>query len=147
VRDDLVVHRAVLTDDELNAAIAISQTSPGPLGLYVVIVGYFVDGLSGALVGMAALATPALLALPLITIVRRGRADLVRGASSGIVLASGVLMVLAALRLAPTAISSPGLMLLAGAAFVLLATEKTSPLVAVAIAAAGALLVGSIRHL
>ena len=96
---------------------------------------------------MAALATPALLALPLITLVRRGRADLVRGASSGIVLASGVLMVLAAFRLAPTAISSPVLMLLAGAAFVLLATEKTSPLVAVAFAAAGALLAGSIRHL
>ena len=30
VRDDLVVHRAVLTDDELNAAIAISQRHPVP---------------------------------------------------------------------------------------------------------------------
>jgi chromate transporter len=147
VRDDLVVHRTILSDDELNAAIAISQMSPGPLGLYVVIVGYFVAGVSGALVGMAALATPALLALPLMSLVRRGRGDLVQGASSGIVLGSGVLMVLAALRLAQAAISSPILMLIAGAAFILVATEKTSPLVAVVLAATGALLVGSISHL
>ena len=42
VREDLVVNRGVLTDEQLNDAIAISQTSPGPLGLYVVIAGYLV---------------------------------------------------------------------------------------------------------
>lgn len=36
VREDLVAHRATLTDEQLDAAIAISQTSPGPLGLYIV---------------------------------------------------------------------------------------------------------------
>ena len=44
IREDLVVTRGVLTDQELNSAIAISQASPGPLGLYVVVVGYFVAG-------------------------------------------------------------------------------------------------------
>ena len=41
IREDLVVKRAVLTDEQLNDAIAISQASPGPLGLYIVIVGYW----------------------------------------------------------------------------------------------------------
>jgi chromate transport protein ChrA len=44
IREDLVVQRAVLTDEALNSAIAISQASPGPLGLYLVVVGYFVAG-------------------------------------------------------------------------------------------------------
>jgi chromate transporter len=32
VRDDLVLHRQMLSDDELNAALAVSQASPGQLG-------------------------------------------------------------------------------------------------------------------
>lgn len=38
VRDDLVLHRHVLSDDQLNAALAIGQAAPGPLGLYAVVV-------------------------------------------------------------------------------------------------------------
>ena len=56
IREDLVVTRGVLTDEELNSAIAISQASPGPLGLYVVVLGYFVAGVPGALAGALALA-------------------------------------------------------------------------------------------
>ena len=56
IREDLVVTRGVLTDEELNSAIAISQASPGPLGLYVVVLGYFVAGIPGALAGALALA-------------------------------------------------------------------------------------------
>jgi chromate transporter len=63
IREDLVVMRGVLTDQELNSAIAINQASPGPLGRYVV-VRYFVAGVSGALAGALALATPAILAIP-----------------------------------------------------------------------------------
>ena len=70
IREDLVVSRGVLTDEELNSAIAISQASPGPLGLYVVVLGYFVAGVPGALAGALALATPALLAIPIARAVR-----------------------------------------------------------------------------
>ena len=58
VRNDLVVRRAVITDQQLNSALAIGQTTPGPVGLYIVVVGYFVDGIPGAAAGMLALATP-----------------------------------------------------------------------------------------
>lgn len=36
IREDLVERLGVLTDEQLNSAIAISQASPGPLGMYVV---------------------------------------------------------------------------------------------------------------
>jgi chromate transporter len=69
-----VSRRAVLSDEQLNTAIAISQASPGPLGLYVVIVGYFVAGIPGAIAGARALASPAVLAVPISRAVRRRRA-------------------------------------------------------------------------
>lgn len=103
VRDDLVLHRHVLTDDQLNAALAISQGSPGPLGLYVVVVGYFVSGLAGAVAGMVALATPAVLAIPILRASMRGRTETVASTSAAIVLAASVLMTIAAVRLIPTA--------------------------------------------
>jgi chromate transporter len=65
IRDALVLHDGLLTDSQLNDAIAISQASPGPLGMYVVLVGYLVSGLSGAVAGVLALATPAVLAIPI----------------------------------------------------------------------------------
>ena len=52
LREALVLDRGILTDTQLNDVIAISQSSPGPLGLYVVVVGYFVTGMSGALAGV-----------------------------------------------------------------------------------------------
>lgn len=73
VREEFVAHRGVLTDEQLNSAIAISQASPGPLGLYVVVLGYFVAGTPGALAGALALATPAILAIPIARAVRRHR--------------------------------------------------------------------------
>jgi chromate transporter len=103
VRDDLVVHRQVLTDDQLNAAIAIGQSSPGPLGLYLVVVGYFVAGWTGAVAGMCALATPAVLAIPILRASYRGRTHTVATASAAIVIAASTLMAVAAARLIPTA--------------------------------------------
>ncbi|MDQ3439683.1 MAG: chromate transporter [Planctomycetota bacterium] len=132
LREDLVERRGMLSDGELNTALAVSQITPGPLGLYVVAVGYFVAGVPGAFVGMAALATPALLAIPLLKLVRRQNATLVQGASVGIVLASSVLMGSSAMGLAPGALESPFLVIAAGAAFVLLAMERLAPVVVVA---------------
>ena len=103
IREDLVVQRAVLSDEELNSAIAISQASPGPLGLYVVVVGYFVAGVPGALAAALALATPAILAIPIARAVRRHRDSQVRGASAAIVIASCVLMATTSVTLASDA--------------------------------------------
>jgi chromate transporter len=135
VRDDLVTHRTVLTDEQLNAAIAISQTSPGPLGLYVVIVGYFVMGVPGAAAGMLALATPAVLAIPILRVVRRGNASALRGAGSGIVIASSVLMLTTGARLAPDATPNMPLVAVGIGGFGLLATGRVPPALVVVLAA------------
>ena len=66
LRDELVVHRHVITDQELTAAVTTAQVAPGPMGIYVVSVGYFVAGTPGAVMGWLALITPAILAVPLI---------------------------------------------------------------------------------
>jgi chromate transporter len=66
LRQDLVLNHHVLTDQQLNTAIVVSRTTPGPVGLYVVSVGYFVAGVPGAVAGWLALIAPALLIIPLI---------------------------------------------------------------------------------
>ena len=55
VRNDFVVERHVLSDRELNTAVAAGRTGPGPFGLYLVCVGYVADGIPGALAAGAAL--------------------------------------------------------------------------------------------
>ena len=135
VREDLVVNRGVLTDEQLNDAIAISQTSPGPLGLYVVIAGYLVAGVAGALAGMLALATPALFAVPILRIVERGRASRIRGACSGIVIVSCMLMLATGLRLAPVAAPTVPLGVVTVVGFSVLAATRIPPVPVVASAA------------
>lgn len=61
VREELVVQRPVLTDRQLNTAVAIARTSPGPFGLYLTPVGYYAGGWPGAIAGFAAMITPAFL--------------------------------------------------------------------------------------
>ena len=142
LREDLVVQRAVLSDKELSSAIAISQASPGPLGLYVVVVGYFVAGVPGALAAALALATPAILAVPIARAVRRHRDSRVRGASAAIVIASCVLMATTSVTLAPDAAPTTPLMALAVVGFIALASGRVPPVVVVlASACLGPLLV------
>lgn len=131
IREELVVRRPVLTDQQLNSAIAISQASPGPLGLYVVVVGYFVAGYPGALAAVLALASPALLALPIVRLVRSQQAAPVRGASAAIVLASCVLMAATSTGLATDALTSRPLIALAFAGFIALTTGRVPPIVVI----------------
>ena len=68
IRHELVEERHWIDDRQLNAAVMIGRSTPGPMGVYVVCIGYFVAGYSGAAVGMLAMATPALLILLLLKI-------------------------------------------------------------------------------
>ena len=141
IREDLVVQRQILTDEELNTAIAISQASPGPLGLYIVVAGYFAAGLSGALAAALALAAPAILAIPIARAVRRHRDSQVRGASAAIVIASCVLMAVTCVGLATDAIQSAPMGILAAIGLVALASGRVPPVAVVLVSAAlGALI-------
>jgi len=83
VRNDFVVRRGVLTDRQLNTAVAAGRIGPGPLGIYVVSVGYLADGVPGACAGWLAMITPAFLIIPMLrflgTRAEHGRARAVAG--------------------------------------------------------------------
>ncbi len=125
VRNDFVVERKVITDRELNTAVAAGRTAPGPNGLYLVSVGYYVDGLPGAAVGMLAMMTPAFLILPLMTwIGARAESPRVKSAIRAVILASAGLLLSASVPLARDAITGPltlGIVLLS---FAVLAVTK-----------------------
>ncbi|MBZ5605567.1 MAG: chromate transporter [Acidobacteriia bacterium] len=108
VRDDLVVHHRVLTDRQLNTAVVAGRTGPGPNGLYLVSVGYFVDGLPGAIAGLMAVMTPAFLILPLMYwLGRRAETPRVKSAIRAVILSSAGLLLTASLPLARDAITGP----------------------------------------
>jgi chromate transporter len=106
VRQDLVETRHVLTDWQLNAAVAAGRTAPGPNGLYLVSVGYFVDGVPGALAGYMAMITPAFLILPILRYVgKRAEQPRVKGAIQGVTIAAAALIVWATIPLAQDSIN------------------------------------------
>lgn len=140
LRESLVVDHGLLSDAQLNDAIAISQASPGPLGLYVVVVGYFVAGVAGAVAGVLSLATPAFLAIPIASLVRRRQSAALQGACTGIVVASCGLMFVAGLRLAPQAAPSVFHIGIVVIGAMLLVATKLKPVWIIAAAAAVGLL-------
>lgn len=107
IRQDFVVTHHALADDELSHAVLLGQSSPGPMGVYVVSVGYLVAGWPGAVVGWLALVTPALGAVPLLVVVRRWHhLPRVRGSVDAIVVVGGALLLPAAVQLARDALAA-----------------------------------------
>lgn len=106
IRQDLVLTHRALTDSQLNAAIAVGRTTPGPAGLYVVSVGYFVSGVPGAIAGWLALATPSLSVILFLRYLgRKVEHRRVKSALQAIVLASAGLLLVTALLLARESLS------------------------------------------
>jgi chromate transporter len=103
-----VVTRQVISDEQLNAAIVVTRTTPGPVGLYVVSVGYFAAGIPGAVAGWAAMVTPALLIIPLVHYLgRRAEHPRAKNILRAVVLASAGLLWAATLPIAKTTIATP----------------------------------------
>jgi chromate transporter len=102
----LVFQYHVLTDQQLNEAVVITRSTPGPVGLYVVAVGYFVAGIAGAITGWAAMATPVLLIIPLVHCVgRKLENSRVKIILQTIVIASAGLLLAAVIPLAHDALT------------------------------------------
>ena len=71
------------------------------MGAYVVAVGYFAAGWAGAMAAWLAMITPALVAIPLLAVVRRWmHLPRMRGVVDAVVIASAALLVVAAVALA-----------------------------------------------
>ena len=71
------------------------------MGAYVVAIGYFAGGWSGAIAAWLAMITPALLVIPLLTLLRRFlHLPRVRGAVDAVVVASAMLLLTSVVRMA-----------------------------------------------
>lgn len=137
IREDLVVNHKVLTDRELNAAVAAGQIGPGPYGLYVVSVGYFVAGVPGAVCGWLAIVTPAFLIIPMLRYAgRNAERPLVRRAVGAVTLAAAGLIVSSAVPLARATLTgiAPAAIAAASCALMLFTRLDTAWIIAAAAA-------------
>ncbi len=129
IQDELVIQRHVLTDTQLNEAVVITRSTPGPVGLYIVSVGYFVAGVPGALAGWLAMITPALLIIPLVHFVgHRMEHPRIKSILQTVVIASAGLLLAAAIPLARDALTGGVTVAIAAVSFVLLLTTKLDTL-------------------
>jgi chromate transporter len=129
IRNDFVVHRHVLTDRELNTAVAAGRIGPGPLGIYVVSVGYLADGAAGACAGWLAMVTPAFLIIPIIRFLGdRAQHPRARAVARAVLFAGAGLMVFAAVPLARSAIGGPLSLAILLASFILIAVTRVDSL-------------------
>jgi len=149
VRNDFVKHYRVLTDRQLNAAVAAGQTAPGPNGLYIAAVGYFVAGVPGAAAGCLAEMTPAFLIIALLRYLgRRAEHPRVRGATQAVTLAAAGLIGNATVPLARDTMTGPPGVAIAAAAFLFVVLTRRATLWAIlggALAGLAGGLVGTVR--
>ena len=136
VHHDLVEHYQVLTDRQLNAAVAAGRTAPGPNGLYLVSVGYFVDGVPGACAGLLATVTPAFLIIPMLQYLgRRADKPAVKSAIRAVTLAAAGLVVTTTVPLAKDALTGAVPIAIALGSFLLLVLTRRSTIWVIAAAA------------
>ncbi|MFN0167637.1 MAG: chromate transporter [Bryobacteraceae bacterium] len=144
VRRDLVVEHKVLSDRQLNAAVVAGRAVPGPNGLYVVSVGYFVGGIPGAFAGWLAMTTPAFLIIPLLKYLgHRAEAPPVRAAIEGVIFAAAALILSASVALARDALHGPGLAAVAVAAMLFVVFTKRDTLWILGLSAIAGWLLGA----
>ena len=106
LRDDLVLQHHMLTDRELNQAVAIGRVTPGPKGSYIMSVGYYAGGIPGGIAAWLALVTPAILIIPMLSLVGRYTKDpRVQRTLRAVVLASAGISLSATLPLVSVEVS------------------------------------------
>ena len=105
IQQDFVETRGAITEQQVSQAVLVGRATIGPMGAYVVAVGYFAGGWPGAVAGWLAMITPALVAIPLLTLIQRWlHLPRIRAAVDGIVIASAVLLVGSGVTLALDAV-------------------------------------------
>lgn len=105
IQEDFVVSRQVVTEQQLSQAVLLGRATTGPIGSYVVAVGYFAGGWPGALAGWLAMSTPALIAIPVLAFIQRWlHLPRIRAAVDGVVISSAVLLVGSGITLAVDAV-------------------------------------------
>ena len=109
IQQDFVATRHALSEEQLGQAVLVGRSTPGPLGAYVVAVGYRAGGWPGAVAGWLAMITPAVAIVPLLATVRRWlHLPRVRAAVDAVVVASAVLLLVSSVRMAVEGIEQIG---------------------------------------
>jgi chromate transporter len=135
LHQELVEHGKLLSEETFAAALAIGRISPGPNGLYVASLGYFLGGTPGALVATLGVSLPALLALPLFRIFQRlAHLERVQGFVRGVGLALVGLFAVVAVSVVRGTIFSVTDAAIALVTFVLLTFTRADPLLILAAA-------------
>jgi len=145
LQDELTRQRPLLSDQDFATAIAIGRITPGPNGLFVLPIGYFVAGLAGAVAATLAICTVAFSSLILLRLHARlariaAVAAGIRGIQAGAIgltFAVGYLILLATVH-------SPLDLAIAAAAFALIAFTRVDVLVV--LGGAGALGLIALLH-
>ena len=128
IRHELVDVRHWATDADIDQAIVITRTTPGP-GVWVVSAGYAVDGWPGAVAGWLAMTAPSLLVILLAGYFgKRAQHPRVRSMLQCVVLASAALLVLAAIPVGRGALTGPITIAIAIAALPLLLWKRVNTL-------------------
>jgi chromate transporter len=129
VRSDFVVRRQVLTDRQLSTAVAAGRIGPGPNGIYVVSIGYIVDGIPGACAGWLAMITPAFLIIPMLRFLgARAEHPRARSVARAVLFAGAGLLASASVPLARDAITNPLSLGIFAVSFLLIASERLDSL-------------------
>jgi chromate transporter len=144
LRDDLGYQRGLLTDDDFASALAIGLITPGPNGIFVIPIGYFVAGVPGALVASLSLCVVALTVLILLWLHKWiAHLDATKDALRGIQAATLGLILTLSYTIVAATIHTPLDVTIAVAAFVLLAFTRIDVLLIVG----GAAAIGLVAHL
>ncbi|MBM3769048.1 MAG: chromate transporter [Acidobacteria bacterium] len=141
IREEFVVERKLITDQQLSKAVAIGRLGPGPNATYVISVGYYIAGTPGAIVGYLAIISPAFLAILFLRVLQ-GRTERPRwqGAIKGLTAAAAGLMLANAIPIAQDAITTTLGACIAAVALTVLASKKVDSLLVIG----GAAIVGMI---
>jgi chromate transporter len=137
IRHELVDERHWASDAQIDQAIVITRTTPGPVGAWIVAVGYMVDGWPGAVAGWLAMAAPSLIVILLVGYFgKRAQHPRIRGMLQSVVLASATLLLLAAMPIGRDALDGPLTIAITLVALPLLVAKRINTLWIVAGAAA-----------
>ena len=129
LRHDLVLHYHLLTDAQLDTAVVVTRTTPGPVGVYIVSVGYFTDGVAGATAGWLAMISPAFVIIPLLRFMgSKAEHPRVKGLIQAVVLASAGLLWASTVPLTREVATDPFTVGLLVASALLLLTRKVETL-------------------
>ncbi len=129
IRSDFVLRHHALTDRQLNTALAAGRIGPGPLGIYIVAVGYLVAGIPGACAGWLAMITPAFLIIPMIRFLgTRAEHPKAKAVTRAVLLGGAGLLASTSVPLARDAIAGPISLTIVAASVALIAFTRVDSL-------------------